>query len=130
MPRAGVLVSLAAASLAAAVFAACGGPTSPDVIVDPIHIDSVDVVVGARIPATVEVHVRGVVGDGCSTARPEQQTRAGNTVTITILRQRPRDAVCSQLARLYDERFALDGTFPPGSYLVVVNNLERGFPVP
>ena len=59
-----------------------------------------------------------------------RQEHSGSTVIITILRERPRDAICTQEARLYDARILLEGVFPPGSYLVRVNDVERAFTIP
>lgn len=124
-------LALVMACLVPPLLTACGGtPASPDLVIEPIHIDSVDVVVGASVPLTVEVHVQGVIGDGCSVVHSVSQERSGSTVTITILRERPRDAICTQEARLYDARIRLEGTFPAGSYLVRVNGVERAFTIP
>jgi hypothetical protein len=115
------------ALLGATLFsAACQSPTDA-LLVEPIHVESVDVVVLRSLPAQAVAHVRGVVGDGCSTVRSVEQQRSGNVVTITILRQRPAQAVCTQIALLYDEEIRLDGSFPAGTYVVRVNGVERTF---
>jgi hypothetical protein len=124
-------LTLLMACLALAPLTACNGtPATPDLVIGPIQIDSVEVIVGAIAPPPVEVHVRGVVGDGCSVLHSVRQERSSRTVTITILRQRPSDAVCTQQARLYDARIPLEGAFPTGSYLVRVNGVERAFTIP
>jgi hypothetical protein len=38
--------------------------------------------------------------------------------------------VCTQLARLYDERLPLEGSFPPGDYVLRVNDFVRSFSSP
>ena len=53
-------------------------------VVDPIQIESVDLVRGLDAPSGLGVHVRGVVGDGCSELLPIRQLREGSTVTITL----------------------------------------------
>lgn len=106
----------------------CGGsPTEGDLSIDPISIDSVDVLVLESSPPQASAHVKGVIGDGCSELHSVSQSRSGATVTVTILRQRPRDAICTQIARLYDEVIRLEGTYPPGRYVVRVNGVERTF---
>lgn len=72
-------------------------------------------------------HVQGILGDGCSELRSQSQTRLGNLVIVTILRERPRDAVCTQIAKLYVADIPLQGTYPPGRYLLRVNAVERAF---
>lgn len=122
---------LAMVSLMLSSVAGCTtSPASPDTVIEPIQIDRVDVTVGSGVPPTVEVRAQGVVGDGCSVVRTVRQERAANAVTVTILRERPKDAVCTQQALLYDARIPLDGAFPPGAYIVRVNAVERAFSVP
>lgn len=104
-----------------------GSTTGPDVTVDPIQIDRVDVLVQETALPRAAAHVQGVIGDGCSTLHSVTQERSPSSVTITILRERPTDAVCTQIARLYDETIPLDGTFPPGWYLLQVNDVETSF---
>jgi len=113
--------------LAALLLAACALPADPDVVVEPIQVDSVDVRVMESSPPRATAHVQGVLGDGCASLHSEEQQRSGNTVTLTILRERPRDAICTQIAKLYDAEIALDGGFPPGQYLLRVNGVERAF---
>jgi hypothetical protein len=108
--------------------AACGGsPADGDLVIEPIVIEAVDVVFPGGAPAA---HVTGVIGDGCSELHSVAQSRAGTTVTITVLRQRPRDAICTQIARLYDEVIRLEGSYPAGRYVVRVNGVERTFTTP
>ena len=107
-----------------------GSPASSDLIVDPILVDRLEVIVGAGVPLVVEAHVQGVVGDGCSVLHSVKQERSGSTVTITILRERPKDAICTQQAILYDARIRLEGTFSSGAFLVRANDVERAFTIP
>jgi len=107
----------------------CGGdnPVGGDVAVQPIVIESVDVLVMESAPPQVSVHVKGVIGDGCSELHSETQQRTGNTVRLTILRARREEAICIQIARLYDQVIRLTGTYPAGSYTLHVNDVERTF---
>lgn len=109
--------------------AACSrsSPASGDLLIDPIQIDGVDVLVQESSPPQASARVRGVIGDGCSSLHSVAQERSGTTVVLTILRQRPADAVCTQIAKLYDETIRLEGTFPPGRYLLRVNDVETSF---
>jgi hypothetical protein len=125
-PRSG-LVLLAPFCLALPLSACAAAPSDDDV--QPIQIDSVEVQVGQARPAQVTAHVQGVLGDGCATLHSQEQKRSGDSVTITILRERPRDAICTQLAKLYDEQIPLEGTFPPGDYVLHVNAFDTAFRV-
>lgn len=120
---------MVAIGLLAGLGAGCSSPASPDLVVEPIHIDRVDVVIMQSFPAQAAAHVTGVVGDGCASLHSMRQVRSGKTVTVTILRQRPRVAVCTQIAVLYDESIHLDGQYPPGTYTLRVNDVERNFTI-
>ncbi len=108
---------------------ACGrsSPASSDLLIDPIQVESVDVLVQESDPPQASAHVRGLIGDGCSSLHSVEQERSGNTVVLTILRQRPANAICIQIARLYDDTIRLEGTFPPGRYVLRVNGVETSF---
>jgi hypothetical protein len=115
------------AAVAAAV--ACGdsttAPSTPKTIARPIQVDSVEVLL-----APPSAHVHGVIGDGCTELSGVSMQRSANNVSITIWSTRPEDAICSQIAKLYDATLALPGDFPPGEYVVRVNSVEKTFSVP
>ena len=99
---------------------------NPGVTIRPIHVDTVEVV----LEGGPSVRVRGVVGDGCTKVSSVQQERGGATVDIRILSERPTDAICTQIAQIYDETLRLPGAYPSGAYVVRVNGVERTFTVP
>jgi hypothetical protein len=105
----------------------CSSPVEPSVLIEPIAIDEVDVLVLESFPPRASAHVKGIIGDGCAELRSVAQSRSGNVTVVTILRERPRDAVCTQIARLYDAIVPLDGVFPPGHYEVIVNGFRQPF---
>jgi hypothetical protein len=126
MPRNPIVV-LAMIGLAAASWVACSTPAQPDPVVEPISIDSVDVRILETAPPQAVAHVKGLLGDGCSEFHSLSQARSGSTVTVTILRQRPRKAICTQIAKLYEADVPLQGQYPPGRYLLRVNSFEKVF---
>ena len=117
------------AAVAAAV--ACGdratAPTTPKTVSRPIHVDSVEVWL-----SPLSAHVRGVIGDGCTDLSGVTMRRSDNDniVDITIWSTRPQDAICIQIAKLYDATLALPGDFPPGPYVLRVNGVEKTFTIP
>ena len=119
--------TLIVCSLVIPFVAGCSPPTAPSVLIEPISIESVDVLVMESFPPQAAAHVTGVIGDGCSELHSVQQQRTGTTVVMTILRERPRDAICTQIAKLYDETIPLEGTFPPGPYDLIVNGFRKAF---
>src|SRR5688572_5154975 len=114
----------------AAMTAACSSPFGDDWVVEPIHVDRVEVSHIDTIPPQAAAHVVGVIGDSCATVHSVRQERVGNVAMVTIYRQRPLVAVCAQLALPYDDVIRLDGVFPAGDYVVRVNGVERAFSVP
>jgi hypothetical protein len=110
---------------------ACGdsatAPATPKTIARPIQVDSVEVLL-----APPSAHVRGVIGDACTDLSGVTMRRSDNDniVDITIWSTRPQDAICSQIAKLYDATLALPGNFPPGPYVLRVNGVERTFTIP
>ena len=117
------------AAVAAAV--ACGdratAPTTPKTVSRPIHVDSVEVLL-----SPLSAHVRGVIGDGCTDLSGVTMRRSDNdnVVDVTIWSTRPQDAICIQIAKLYDAVLPLTGAFPPGQYLLRVNGVPAAFALP
>jgi hypothetical protein len=114
---------------AVAAVVACGdratAPTTPKSVARPIQVDSVEVVL-----APLSAHVRGVIGDACTELSGVSMQRSQSSVIVTIWSTRPQDAICSQIAKLYDATLALPGDFPPGPYVLRVNGVEKTFTIP
>ena len=107
--------------------AGCSGPTDPELIIGQIQIERVDVRILESFPPQAVAHVEGVLGDGCTEFHSLEQRRSGNMVTVTILNTRPREAICTMIAKLYKADIPLEGPYPPGQYVVRVNGLEKAF---
>lgn len=127
-----ILSKFALIVLAVASMTACQSLVqSPEtrLLIEPIQIESVEVVPGT-VPSGFGVHVKGTVGDGCSELLPVRQLRQGTDIVFKIERQRPEGAICTQLARLFDQVIPLEGAFLPGQYAVRVNTTSVTFSVP
>jgi hypothetical protein len=114
--------------VAAGLLAGCQTLSGPEVTIDRIDVDRVDVRVAESLPAQVSALVEGRVGDGCTELLPVEQSRSGSTVTVEIRRRRPISAICTQQLRLFNEVIAL-GTFTAGDYQLVVNGSRYPFKV-
>ncbi|HEX9725060.1 MAG TPA: hypothetical protein VGC53_12340 [Vicinamibacteria bacterium] len=118
-------------SIGLAAVLACAYQSNPtgadDLLVEPIQVESVDVLILESFPPQAVAHVRGILGDGCSEFHSLRQERSGNIVTVTILRQRPRNAICTQIGKLYEENIPLEGWYPPGRYVLRVNEVVKRF---
>ena len=115
------------AGLGAVAAAGCTSPTDPDLVIGQIQIERVDVRILESFPPQAVAHVEGVLGDGCTEFHSIEQRRSGNTVTLTILNTRPREAICTMIAKLYKADIPLEGNYPPGQYVVRVNGVEKSF---
>ena len=116
--------------LGAALQAACSSPFSDEWVVEPIHVDRVEVSLIETIPRQAAARVSGVLGNSCASFHSVRQERVGNVAMVTIYRQRPFLAVCAELALPYEDTIRLDGVFPAGSYVARVNGVDRAFSVP
>ena len=123
----GLLVLIAACAPTTSV-SPLSAPERP-MNIAPIQIDQVEIRLAESFPVQVFAHVRGVIGDGCSSVLPVTQQRDGNTITLSINRQRPADAICTQIAKLYEENIRLEGDFPAGEYVLKVNDVTQPFTV-
>ncbi len=95
----------------------------------PVYVEEIEVQVGEGLPAPVEVAVRGALPDACSElVEPADITVEGTRVTVRLASQRPRDLMCAEVLRAFDTTLDL-GTFEPGTYTLVVNDLETTFVV-
>ena len=101
----------------------------PNLEIKEIQIDSVGVLVRESAPPQVAIEVKGILGDGCAALHEVKQQREGNTITVSITATRPKDAMCTMIAKVYDENINLDGDFTPGEYTVIVNGVEQTFKI-
>ena len=90
-------------------------------------MDSVEVLLDG---ASASAHVRGVIGDGCTELSFTTIDRGGARITVTIFAQRPADAICTQIAKLYAKVLRLPGDYPSGDYVLDVNGVVTAFSVP
>jgi hypothetical protein len=104
-------------------------PEDPSLTASRIQIDSVAIRTAQSFPVQVFAQVKGVIGDGCSELLPVEQSRAGTVVTLEIKRRRPANAICTQIAKLFDQNIRLEGEYPSGEYTLQVNGRPYPFRV-
>ncbi len=93
-----------------------------------IQITQIQVRLMESIPVQVMADVNGIIPDACSSALEPEVTRSGNTITVRIIGERPRDLACAQVIRDYTRNISL-GTFEPGDYTLNVNDATTSFHV-
>jgi hypothetical protein len=105
------------------------GPSGDDVVVQPIEIETVEVIVGSARPALVVARVDGQLGSGCDFLHSITQRREGNVITVSVERARFTAGPCTAILKLFQQELGLPGPFAPGSYTVRVNGVSRTFSV-
>ncbi len=87
----------------------------------PIH--DVQVLVAESYPPQVIVHIKGGLSDGCTTFYEMTEERSGNTITITIKTQRPKDEICTQIYSYFKKNINLGSDFiSERTYTIEVNS--------
>ncbi|NJM08900.1 hypothetical protein HC891_25940 [Candidatus Gracilibacteria bacterium] len=118
------------AAIVAILLSACGqtsGLKSPQS--RPLQIDDVGVEIAESYPVQVFAIIKATLPDGCSSKGVITQSREGNTITIAAQMNHSGDDVCTMIVSFVDERIALEGDFPPGEYLLKVNDVETKFTI-
>lgn len=98
-----------------------------DFIIREIPISSIEVLILESVPYQIHLHVTGNFQDGCSALHDVTHKREGNTVTVSITSERPKDAFCTLNTPSYDDVISLEGGFLPGDYTVLVNGMHENF---
>jgi inhibitor of cysteine peptidase len=107
--------------------AACSGATPSIEIKDaPIHEVSVDIL--KSNPPQVAVNITLGLSDGCTKFNDAVVTRNGNTVTIKVTTERPKDAVCTEMYGYFEKTLNLGTDFIGGiTYTLQVNDYTTTF---
>ncbi len=84
-------------------------------------IESVEAQTSAGVPASISLMVSGYQPDGCKFPVQVEQQRAGNSVTVKIYRNVPKNVMCTMELNPYNDTISLDRTFESGTYTVNVN---------
>lgn len=99
-----------------------------EMIISPANLDSLELQVKESKPVTVNAIVKGTLGDGCTNLNAIEQKRDGNTFTIDVTVKRPKDAMCTMIAKLLNETVALDvAGLKAGTYIVAAGTLSQTF---
>lgn len=92
-------------------------------------IDKVDVVIRESNPPQVTVRIAAGLPSGCAKQDSHSVSRAGDTITISVLNSMPKDnPVCTAVYGTYELNVDLGGTFAIGTtYTVRVNDKVTTF---
>lgn len=92
-----------------------------------LAITNIEVQILESFPFQIHIVVDGYLNDACTLVNETTQRRDGNTTRVHITTKRPKDRMCAQVMTEISMRVPLDGTFFPGRYKVVVNDIEKDF---
>lgn len=99
-----------------------------NVTIDEATVESIEIMILESFPVQVNVHVTGFLGDGCTTLGEIVTRQEGETFFVSIGTQRPADAICTQIAAVFEENVPLDvNGLPAGTYQVNVNGVTDAF---
>ena len=103
--------------------------TDEQFLVADLPITGISIEILESFPLQIHVTVKGFLRDGCTTLHETKQERDGNTIRIHITTKRPKDAFCIQVITEIEERIPIEGGFLPGSYKLIVNDVEKEFEI-
>lgn len=82
-------------------------------------VEEIQVMILESFPVQVNALVRGSLPDGCTTIGEITSTQEGDTFNITILTERPEEALCTEALVPFEETVSLDvASLPAGTYTV------------
>ena len=97
-------------------------------IVDDLPVQKVSVAILESFPVQVNLKVEGYLADACTTLHETTERRDGNTIHVQVTTKRPRDLACATVITEIEHIVPL-GTFDPGLYKAIVNDVEVEFEV-
>lgn len=115
-----------------------GGPAEEPAVEQPVdretvtggraYVESVEVRLLESFPVQAEIVIRGNLSDGCTTIAEIRQERTDSTFNLTIVTNRPADAVCTEALVPFAETISLDiHGLPAGAYTVSVDGQTATF---
>ncbi|HEY53013.1 MAG TPA: hypothetical protein G4N94_06115 [Caldilineae bacterium] len=103
-------------------------PGSADVITGVATVEEIEINLLESFPVQVQVLVRGVLPDSCTTIGETNIERTDNTFHVTVTTVRPAVAECEDVELAFEQTIALDAKgLPAGTYDVDVNSLKSSF---
>jgi inhibitor of cysteine peptidase len=115
------------AVLVSAGLFACDSVEEPTLVPGQLPIEAVEVVVLESFPYQLRAQVRGYLPDSCTRLHEVTQSRTGNVITVSITTLRELEAFCLQRIEIVERTIPLEGAYPPGEYVLRVNNMAHNF---
>lgn len=98
-----------------------------EMITTPVALKTLDLVNLQTIPQKVQARITADLADACSRANAVV-TSSGNSFTITLTAQKPKDSVCAQVVTAYESIVDLPvAELALGKYSVTVGGISKTF---
>lgn len=120
--------------------AACrNGPPSAQAQTEPegnpmirlAGVERIEPVMLEIYPVQVRVVVHGWLSDGCTTLHSFEQKTEGTVISMRVLTTRPRDAICIQMIKRFQETYPVNTEgLAPGTYTLDVNGKSKQITLP
>jgi len=95
----------------------------------PIH--EVRISIAESFPPQVFVYIKGGLADGCTTFHDLTIDRSGNTITIKVSIQQPKNTPCAQVYGYFEKNVNLGSQFvAKQTYNLSVNDYKTTFVMP
>ena len=121
------LIALAACQYEPA--AQAGPETKP--IIRMAGVERIEPVILETYPAQIRVVVHGWLSDGCTSLHGFDQKTEGKVISVRVLTARPRDAICTQAIKRFQETYPVNTEgLVSGTYTLDVNGKSKQFTLP
>ena len=99
-----------------------------DLIIQKAIVNEVSIVMLELFPVQVRVTAKGDLRNGCEEIYEILSEKNNNAFIITMNAAAPKDEICTQVLRPFEETFALDVVgLSAGTYTVDVNGIKESF---
>lgn len=99
-----------------------------DLIIQKAMVSEISVMMLESFPVQVRVTAKGDLRNGCEEIYEILSEKNGKAFTVTMNAAAPKDEVCTQVLRPFEETFALDvAGLAAGTYTVDVNGITGTF---
>jgi inhibitor of cysteine peptidase len=94
-------------------------------------VERIEVVILESYPVQVRVVVYGWLSDGCTKLHGFDQKTEGKVIAMRVLTTRPRDAICTQAIKRFQETYPVETEgLAPGTYTLDVNGKSKQITLP
>jgi inhibitor of cysteine peptidase len=126
-----IFVALIALAACRHVPPAAQAQTEPAPLVRLAGVERIEPVILEIYPVQVRVVVHGWLSDGCTSLHGFDQKTEGTVISMHVLTTRPRDAICTQAIKRFQETYPVNTEgLASGTYTLDVNGKSKQITLP